>query len=139
MINAAYLITAGNSPPAAREWPTSGAVNDLRTGAVLRDLGTWRVVDVHTWPDLAHLFAHLWRESGLRVIANLAFAFVPLVTGAAQVRHLWRYRFEPWRRLTPAVKARRKVAPPRTVAMYRARSRPAPSMPHYAVASHRER
>lgn len=55
LINDAYLITAGNWPPAAREWPTSGAVNDLRTGAVLRDLGTWRVVDVHAWPNLVVL------------------------------------------------------------------------------------
>jgi hypothetical protein len=55
LINDAYLVTAGNSPPAAREWPTSGAVNDLRTGAVLRDLGRWRVVDVHSWPRLVVL------------------------------------------------------------------------------------
>jgi len=50
-----HLITAANSPPAAREWPTSGAVNDLRTGAVQRDLGKWRVVDVHRWPGLVVL------------------------------------------------------------------------------------
>jgi hypothetical protein len=50
-----HLITAGNDPPAARVWPTSGAVNDLRTGAVLRDLGMWRVVDVYRWPGLVVL------------------------------------------------------------------------------------
>ena len=50
-----HLITAGNYPPAARQWPTSGAVNDLRTGAVLRDLGKWRVVDMYAWPRLVVL------------------------------------------------------------------------------------
>jgi outer membrane protein assembly factor BamB len=50
-----HLITRGNWPPAVREWPTSGAANDLRTGAVLRDLGKWRVVDAHRWPGLVVL------------------------------------------------------------------------------------
>jgi outer membrane protein assembly factor BamB len=55
VVGGRHLITNGNWPPATREWPTSGAVNDLRTGAVLRDLGNWRVVDAHTWPGLVVL------------------------------------------------------------------------------------
>jgi hypothetical protein len=50
-----HLITVGGSPPAARQWPTSVAVNDPRTGAVLRDLGTWQVIDIRIWPSLVVL------------------------------------------------------------------------------------
>ncbi len=54
-LDGTHVLTVGGAPPAAREWPTSGAVNDARTGAVLRDLRTWQVNAIRAWPDLVVL------------------------------------------------------------------------------------
>jgi outer membrane protein assembly factor BamB len=50
-----HMITFGASTLTAGDWPTVVNVQDLRTGAVLRQLGGWQVVGLRTWPVLVVL------------------------------------------------------------------------------------
>jgi len=49
-----HMSTVGDSS-ATGDWSTGGAVQDLRTGAVLRQLGGWFLVDSAAWPKLVVL------------------------------------------------------------------------------------
>jgi outer membrane protein assembly factor BamB len=49
-----HMITVDDSA-ANGDWPTAGAVQDLVTGRVLRQLGGWQVVDGTDWPKLVVL------------------------------------------------------------------------------------
>jgi hypothetical protein len=50
-LDGTYMIT-GDQRTNAYDWPTSGGVNGVRTGAVLRDLRAWLVINVLVWPRL---------------------------------------------------------------------------------------
>jgi outer membrane protein assembly factor BamB len=50
----AHMITVDDSA-ANGDWPTAGAVQDLVTGRVLRQLGGWQVIDATDWPKLVVL------------------------------------------------------------------------------------
>jgi PQQ-like domain len=50
----AHMVTVDDSATNG-DWSTAGAVRDLVTGRVLRQLGGWQVVDATTWPTLVVL------------------------------------------------------------------------------------
>jgi outer membrane protein assembly factor BamB len=49
-----HMVTTDASPSTGG-WPTQSAVHDLRTGAVLRQLGGWMIMDSTLWPKLVVL------------------------------------------------------------------------------------
>ncbi len=50
----AHMVTVDDSASNG-DWPTAGAVQDLVTGRVLRQMGGWQVVDATDWPKLVVL------------------------------------------------------------------------------------
>jgi len=69
-IDDTHMITFGGSESTGGDWPTTVNLRDLRTGAMLRQLGGWRVIGVRGWPDLVVL-GRDGHEDGLVGVLNV--------------------------------------------------------------------